>query len=135
MRTVLILGFVSLLTDISSEMDLSAPGPLSHYHSGASPAIVGIIEGIAESLASLLKAYSGYVSDKVQRRKPLAILGLVRPRLASSFCSSHFVGLGALGPGDRQVRQRGAHCSERRTYCRGFRCRPARPFFWLAQGA
>jgi hypothetical protein len=41
----------------------------------ATPAIVGIIEGIAESLASLLKTYSGYLSDKVTRRKPLALTG------------------------------------------------------------
>ncbi|MFZ5755154.1 MAG: MFS transporter, partial [Bacillota bacterium] len=42
---------------------------------GASPAILGIIEGIAESLASLLKVFSGYWSDKIDRRKPLAISG------------------------------------------------------------
>ena len=75
MRTVLILGFVSLLTDISSEMVYPLLALYLTSTLGASPAIVGIIEGIAESLASLLKAYSGYVSDKVQRRKPLAIVG------------------------------------------------------------
>jgi MFS family permease len=75
MRTVLILGFVSLLTDISSEMVYPLLALYLTTTLGASPAIVGIIEGIAESLASLLKTYSGYVSDKVQRRKPLAILG------------------------------------------------------------
>jgi len=75
MRTVLILGFVSLLTDISSEMVYPLLALYLTSTLGASPAIVGIIEGIAESLASLLKAYSGYVSDKVQRRKPLAIAG------------------------------------------------------------
>ncbi|MEN2984390.1 MAG: MFS transporter, partial [Dictyoglomaceae bacterium] len=42
---------------------------------GAGPSILGFVEGIAESLASLLKVYSGYISDKVQKRKPLAILG------------------------------------------------------------
>jgi MFS family permease len=75
MRTVLILGFVSLLTDISSEMVYPLLALYLTSTLGASPAIVGIIEGIAESLASLLKAYSGYVSDKVRRRKPLAIAG------------------------------------------------------------
>ena len=75
MRTVLILGFVSLLTDISSEMVYPLLALYLTSTLGASPAIVGIIEGIAESLASLLKAYSGYVSDTVQRRKPLAIAG------------------------------------------------------------
>lgn len=42
---------------------------------GATPAIIGIIEGIAESHASLLKVYSGYQSDKTQKRKPRAIFG------------------------------------------------------------
>ncbi len=75
MNTVLILGFVSLLTDISSEMVYPLLSLYLTTTLGATPAIVGIIEGIAESLASLLKAYSGYVSDRVRRRKPLAILG------------------------------------------------------------
>lgn len=42
---------------------------------GASPAIIGLIEGIAESIASLLKVFSGYIADRVGRRKPLAIVG------------------------------------------------------------
>ena len=71
----MLLGLVSLLTDISSEMvypliPLYLVGKL-----GASPAIVGVIEGLAESLASLLKVFSGAVSDKFQRRKPLVIFG------------------------------------------------------------
>lgn len=75
MHTVLILGFVSLLTDISSEMVYPLLSLYLTTTLGATPAIVGIIEGIAESLASLLKTYSGYVSDRIRRRKPLAILG------------------------------------------------------------
>jgi MFS family permease len=75
MQTVVLLGLVSLLTDVSSEMvypllSLYLTTPL-----GATPAIVGVIEGIAESLASLLKVYSGFHSDKTQKRKPLTILG------------------------------------------------------------
>jgi len=42
---------------------------------GATPALVGVIEGIAESLASLLKVYSGYISDKIQKKKALAFAG------------------------------------------------------------
>jgi hypothetical protein len=75
MNTVLILGLVSLYTDISSEMVYPLLSLYLTTTLGATPAIVGIIEGIAESLASLLKTYSGYVSDKIQRRKPLAIVG------------------------------------------------------------
>jgi hypothetical protein len=75
MQTVLILGLASLFTDISSEMVYPL---LSLYLTTmlvATPAIVGIIEGIAESLASLLKTYSGDISDKTRKRKPLALLG------------------------------------------------------------
>jgi len=74
-KNVILLGFTSLFTDISSEMiypllPLFLTGPL-----GASAAVVGIIEGIAESIASLLKVFSGALSDWWQRRKPLAIAG------------------------------------------------------------
>jgi MFS family permease len=75
MQTVILLGLVSLLTDISSEMVYPLLSLYLTTTLGATPAIVGVIEGIAESLASLLKVYSGYLSDKMQKRKPLAILG------------------------------------------------------------
>lgn len=75
MQTVLILGLVSLFTDISSEMVYPLLSLYLTTTLGATPAIVGIIEGIAESLASLLKTYSGYLSDKTRKRKPLALLG------------------------------------------------------------
>jgi MFS family permease len=42
---------------------------------GATPGLVGIIEGIAESVASLLKVFGGYISDKYNRKKPIAFLG------------------------------------------------------------
>lgn len=42
---------------------------------GAAPVLVGIIEGIAESLASLLKVFSGYISDKYNKKKPIAFWG------------------------------------------------------------
>ena len=75
MQTVLILGLVSLFTDISSEMVYPLLSLYLTTTLGATPAIVGIIEGIAESLASLLKTYSGYISDKTRKRKSLALLG------------------------------------------------------------
>ncbi|PMQ01761.1 MAG: MFS transporter [Dictyoglomus sp. NZ13-RE01] len=74
MWNVIIAGLGSFFTDISTEMFYPL---ISFYLSalGAGPAILGLIEGIAESLASLLKVYSGYISDKIKKRKPLAILG------------------------------------------------------------
>lgn len=75
MFNVIILGIVSFLTDISTEMVYPLIPLYLVSKLGASPAIVGIIEGIAESTASLLRVFSGYISDLVGRRKPLAILG------------------------------------------------------------
>lgn len=75
MFNIIILGIVSLLTDVSTEMVYPLLPLFLTTRLGASPAIVGLIEGIAESLASLLKVFSGYISDRFGRRKPLAILG------------------------------------------------------------
>jgi len=75
MRNIIILGITSLLTDISTEMVYPLIPLYLVSQLGATPGIVGIIEGIAESLASLLKLYSGHISDKFGKRKPLAIFG------------------------------------------------------------
>lgn len=75
MFNIIILGITSLLTDISSEMVYPILPIYLVSKLGASPAILGLIEGIAESLASLLKVFSGFFSDKFRLRKPFAILG------------------------------------------------------------
>jgi len=75
MFNVIILGIASLLTDISTEMVYPLIPFFLTVKLGVGPAILGLIEGIAESLASFLKVFSGFFSDKLQKRKPLAILG------------------------------------------------------------
>lgn len=76
MVNVILLGIASLLTDVSSEMVYPLiPLYLTSARIGASPEIVGLIEGIAESVASLVRVFSGFWSDRVQRRKPLTIAG------------------------------------------------------------
>lgn len=75
MFNVIILGITSLLTDISSEMVYPIIPFFLTVKLGVGPAVLGLIEGFAESLASLLKVFSGYFSDKARKRKPLAILG------------------------------------------------------------
>src|SRR4051794_25635382 len=87
MRDVIVLGIVSLLTDISSEMLYPIVPLFVTAVLGASPAIVGFMEGLAESTASLLKIWSGYWSDRIGVRKPLVFGGyglsaLTRPLLA-----------------------------------------------------
>jgi MFS family permease len=76
MFNIIILGIASFLTDVSSEMVYPLlPLFLTSARIGATPAIVGLIEGIAESTASLLKVFSGFWSDRVQERKSLTIAG------------------------------------------------------------
>ena len=72
---VWVLGFVSLLMDISSEM-VHALLPLYLVGSlGVSVLVVGLIEGVAESTALITKVFSGTLSDYLGRRKGLAVLG------------------------------------------------------------
>ncbi|KYO68667.1 MFS transporter [Thermovenabulum gondwanense] len=75
MWNVIVLGLTSLLTDISTEMVYPLLPIYLTTRLGATPLIVGTIEGIAESIASLLKVFSGYYSDKVKQRKAFAISG------------------------------------------------------------
>lgn len=74
-RNIIILGLVSFFTDISSEMIYPLVPLYLTAVLGTSPAVLGLIEGVAESLASLLKIASGRLADRLQARKPLAILG------------------------------------------------------------
>jgi MFS family permease len=85
MFNIILLGITSLLTDISSEMVYPILPIFLVSTLGASPAILGLIEGIAESLASLLKVFSGYFSDKIKRRKPFAIFGYASSTLGKFF--------------------------------------------------
>ena len=73
-RNVVILGFVSFLNDTSSEAIVRVL-PLFLESIGAGGIYIGIIEGIAESTASLLKIFFGYYSDKFKNRKLFAFLG------------------------------------------------------------
>jgi len=85
MTTVILLGFVSMLTDISTEMVYPLLPLYLTSTLGAGPAVVGVIEGIAESLAGLLKVYSGYLSDRLRRRKALALVGYGSSTLGKAF--------------------------------------------------
>lgn len=74
-RNLFLLGLASFLTDVSSEMIYPLLAPFLITTLGASPAILGVIEGIAEATASLLRVFSGYWSDLMGRRKPWAVGG------------------------------------------------------------
>ena len=72
---IILLGLVSFFADISSEMVYPLIPLYLTAVLGATPALIGIIEGIAESLASLLKVFSGFICDTYQRKKTLAFAG------------------------------------------------------------
>lgn len=69
------LGLVSLFMDVSSEMIHALLPAFLVTALGASAVTVGIIEGIGEALASVSRVFSGWLSDRLGRRKPLAVLG------------------------------------------------------------
>jgi len=86
-RNVIALSFVSLLNDTSSEIVYPLLPAFLALSLGASPFAIGLIEGFAESVASLLKLVSGYVSDRFRSRKLPVFLGyslaaVTRPLLA-----------------------------------------------------
>jgi MFS family permease len=86
-RNVWVLGIVSFLNDISSEMIHSLLPLFLVSILGANATTVGAIEGIAESTASTLKLFSGVISDALAQRKGLTVLGyglsnLMRPLFA-----------------------------------------------------
>ncbi len=74
-RTVWALGAVSLLMDLSSELVHSLLPIFMVTVLGASMLAVGVVEGIAEATASIVKLFSGAISDRLGRRKPIVVLG------------------------------------------------------------
>ncbi|MBV9923443.1 MAG: MFS transporter [Acidobacteria bacterium] len=86
-RNVVAIGLVSLLNDASSEIIYPMLPAFLALALGASPKAIGVIEGVAESVSSLLKLLSGYFSDRTGRRKGPVVFGyglasIMRPLLA-----------------------------------------------------
>ncbi len=74
-RTILIVSFISLFTDIASEM-LYPVMPVYLRKIGFTVALIGILEGMAEATAGLSKGYFGNLSDRSGKRVPFHPLGL-----------------------------------------------------------
>ncbi len=71
---VFFLGLVSLFNDFSAEMIVSVM-PAFLISLGAAPIFIGFLEGFADAVASFLKIYSGWLSDKLKKRKIISVLG------------------------------------------------------------
>jgi len=83
-RNVVVLGVVSLLADVSSDMVMPLL-PAFLLTLGADAAFIGVVEGVAEGTAALLKYVSGRWADRVRRLLPLAIAGYALAVLARPF--------------------------------------------------
>jgi MFS family permease len=82
-RNVIMLGIVSLFTDSATEM-IYPLIPIFVAALGSGAVILGVIEGVAETTAAMLKLFSGIISDKLRKRKLLVVIGysissLIRP--------------------------------------------------------
>ena len=75
--TVVLLGFTSLFTDVGTEMIFPLLPVFLTETLKAGPAYLGLVEGAADTVASLLKLASGVMADVIPRRKPLVVLGYV----------------------------------------------------------
>src|SRR5262245_65249646 len=74
-KGVVLLGWVSFLTDMGSDMIFPLLPNFLTRTLKAGPAALGLIEGIAEATASLMKMVSGWWADRARRRKPLVVAG------------------------------------------------------------
>lgn len=74
-KNVVVLGFVSLFNDFASEMIYPIVPLFLTNILGAPITVVGLIEGLAESIASILKVFSGWLSDRFRKRKIFVLLG------------------------------------------------------------
>jgi MFS family permease len=97
-RNVFAISLVSLLNDASSEIIYPLLPIFLATNLGASARAIGMIEGLAESMSSLLKLFAGYVSDRTGKRKLLVVAGyslasVVRPLLAFAQTWQQVLGL------------------------------------------
>jgi MFS family permease len=81
-RNVYLLGLVSLFTDLSSQMVFPLLPLFMTSALGAGAMMVGLVEGGAEAVASILKAFSGMWSDRLRRRKPFVVAGYAMSAVA-----------------------------------------------------
>ncbi|HRY62530.1 MAG TPA: MFS transporter [Candidatus Paceibacterota bacterium] len=93
-KNIFTMGVVSFLNDVSSEMVFSYIPIFLTTVLGASVTFVGLIEGLADATASILKIFAGRLSDKIRKRKALIVFGyslsaLAKPILAVAMAPWH----------------------------------------------
>jgi MFS family permease len=93
-RNTFLLAFASLFADISTEMLYPVLPIFLTQTLKASGSVVGFVEGIAEATQNIVQGFSGWLSDKLQRRKPIAVAGYVLAAIAKPL-----IGLATAWPG------------------------------------
>lgn len=93
-RNSVLLAFASLFSDISTEMLYPLLPIYLTQNLKAGGSIVGIIEGAVQAVQNIIQGFSGYLSDKLQRRKPIALIGYFL-----SAISKPFIGVATTWPG------------------------------------
>ena len=89
-KNVFIISIVSFFNDIASEMIYPTVPIFLTTVLGAPVTIVGLIEGIAESTASILRVFSGWFSDRLRRRKPFMVVGYGLSALSKAVLAASF---------------------------------------------
>src|SRR5689334_7624409 len=84
-KTTLLLAFSSLFSDISTEMLYPVLPIFLTQTLGVGGSVVGLIEGVATATQNIIQGFSGWLSDKLQRRKPVALAGYILSALAKPF--------------------------------------------------
>ena len=108
-KNIKLMGLVSFFTDVSSEMILPILPLFLTITLGANMAVVGLVFGLSEATASLMKTFSGYWSDKTKKRKPFILAGytlssLTKPLLALSTIWPHVLLLKFLDRAGKGIR-------------------------------
>ncbi len=119
-RNVWVMSATSLLNDISSEMLLNLIPFFLANILGVRTAVIGLIEGVAETTASLLKIYFGALSDRYGKRKPFAVVGyalsaLTKPLLYFASAWGWVLSVRVADRIGKGIRDRAARRPDRRT--------------------
>jgi MFS family permease len=93
-RNTFLLACASLFADISTEMLYPVLPVFLTQVLGASGSVVGLIDGVAQATQNIVQGFSGWLSDRLQRRKPIALAGYVLAAIAKPL-----MGLSTSWPG------------------------------------
>ena len=96
-RNTFLLAFASLFADISTEMLYPVLPIFLTQTLKASGSIVGLVEGIAQATQNIVQGFSGWLSDKLQRRKPVALVGYILAAVAKPLMGLATAWRGVLG--------------------------------------